>query len=195
MWAVLVVYLSIAAIVFGAVGLAGVAAVDQVTSASDAITKEFEKQPGEQESSAERRVDRFQDWLDARGPRAACTSRTSATARREHPETGVDEYAKRAVDIGQQVAADIDGALGVLVDALFLHFLDEPVADALDVHRSSPRASSQSWSGRRGARPRILLAGLLLELLGDRVARRRHLVDGRDAGQPDAPTTMAAIER
>ena len=65
--AVFLVYLSLAATVVGAVGLAGVAAVNQVTSASDTITKEFEKQPGEKESSAERRVDRFQDWLDARG--------------------------------------------------------------------------------------------------------------------------------
>ena len=65
--AVLVVYLSLATVIVGAIGLAGVAAVDQVTSASDTVSKEFDKQPGQKESSAERRVDRFQTWLDAAG--------------------------------------------------------------------------------------------------------------------------------
>ena len=41
--AVLVVYLSLATAIVGAVGLAGVAAVNQVVSASDTVSKEFEK--------------------------------------------------------------------------------------------------------------------------------------------------------
>src|SRR5258708_27588127 len=65
--AVLVVSPSLAAAIVGAVGVAGVAAVNQVTSVSNTVSKEFNKQPGQKESSALRRVDRFQAWLDARG--------------------------------------------------------------------------------------------------------------------------------
>jgi predicted PurR-regulated permease PerM len=134
--AVLVVYLSIAAIVVGAVGLAGVAAVDQVTSASDAITQEFEKQPGERESSAERRVDRFQDWLDARGLERVHVKDIGNRLVENIQKQGVDEYAKRAVDIGQQVAAEVVQGiielLLILVISIYL-LLDAPrIARKLD---------------------------------------------------------------
>lgn len=105
--AVLVVYLSLAAGIVGAVGLAGVAAANQVTSASDAITKEFEKQPGQKESSAERRVDRFQRWLDARGLSRVHVKDIGNRLVQNIQKKGVDSYAKRAVDIGQQVAAQV----------------------------------------------------------------------------------------
>ncbi len=134
--AVLVVYLSIAAVVVGAVGLAGVAAVDQVTSASDAITQEFEKQPGERESSAERRVDRFQDWLDARGLERVHVKDIGNRLVENIQKQGVDEYAKRAVDIGQQVAAEVVQGiielLLILVISIYL-LLDAPrIARKLD---------------------------------------------------------------
>jgi predicted PurR-regulated permease PerM len=105
--AVLVVYLSLAAGIVGAVGLAGVAAANQVTSASDAITKEFEKQPGQKESPAERRVDRFQRWLDARGLSRVHVKDIGNRLVQNIQKKGVDSYAKRAVDIGQQVAAQV----------------------------------------------------------------------------------------
>ncbi len=105
--AVLVVYVSLAATIVGAVGLAGVAAVGQVTSASDAITKEFTKQPGQKKSSAERRVDRFQHWLDARGLSRVHVKDIGNRLVQNIQKKGVDSYAKRAVDIGQQVAAQV----------------------------------------------------------------------------------------
>jgi len=127
--AVLAVYVSLAAIIVGAVGLAGVAAVDQVTSASDTITKEFEKQPGEKESSAERRVDRFQDWLDARGLSRVHVKDIGNRLVQNIQKQGVDEYAKRAVDIGQQVAAEVvQGVIElllILVISIYL-LLDAP---------------------------------------------------------------------
>jgi predicted PurR-regulated permease PerM len=127
--AVLVVYLSLAAAIVGAVGLAGVAAVNQVTSASDTITKEFEKQPGETESSAERRVDRFQDWLDARGLSRVHVKDIGNRLVENIQKQGVDEYAKRAVDIGQQVAAQVvQGVIElllILVISVYL-LLDAP---------------------------------------------------------------------
>ena len=127
--AVLVVYLSLATAAVGAIGLAGVAAVNQVTSASDAITKEFERQPGEAESSAERRVDRFQDWLDANGLDRVHVKDIGNRLVENIQTQGVDEYAKRAVDIGQQVAAEVvQGVIElllILVISIYL-LLDAP---------------------------------------------------------------------
>jgi predicted PurR-regulated permease PerM len=127
--AVLAVYISIATITVGAVGLAGVAAVDQVTSASDAITKEFEKQPGHKESSAERRVDRFQNWLDARGLSRVHVKDIGNRLVQNIQKQGVDGYAKRAVDIGQRVAAQVvQGVIElllILVISIYL-LLDAP---------------------------------------------------------------------
>jgi predicted PurR-regulated permease PerM len=134
--AVLLVYLSLAAGIVGAVGLAGVAAVNQVASASDTITQEFEKQPGEKESSAERRVDRFQDWLDSRGLSRVHVKDIGNRLVENIREKGVDDYAKRAVDIGQQVAAEVVQGiielLLVLVVSIYL-LLDAPrIARGLD---------------------------------------------------------------
>jgi predicted PurR-regulated permease PerM len=127
--AVLVVYLSLGAGIIGAVGLAGVAAVGQVTSASDTITKEFEKQPGQKESSAERRVDRFQRWLDARGLSRVHVKDIGNRLVENIRKKGVDSYAKRAVDIGQQVAAQVvQGVIElllILVISIYL-LLDAP---------------------------------------------------------------------
>ena len=107
-----------------------------MTSASDAITKEFEKQPGEQESSAERRVDRFQDWLDARGLERVHVKDIGNRLVENIQKQGVDEYAKRAVDIGQQVAAEVvQGVIElllILVISIYL-LLDAPrIARKLD---------------------------------------------------------------
>jgi predicted PurR-regulated permease PerM len=134
--AVLMVYLSLAAAIVGAVGLAGVAAVNQVTSASDTITKEFEKQPGQKESSAERRVDRFQRWLDARGLSRVHVKDIGNRLVQNIQKKGVDSYAKRAVDIGQQVAAQVVQGmielLLILVISIYL-LLDAPrISRAID---------------------------------------------------------------
>jgi predicted PurR-regulated permease PerM len=134
--AVLVVYVSLAAGIVGAIGLAGVAAVNQVTSASDTITQEFEKQPGEKESSAERRVDRFQRWLDERGLGRIHVKDIGNRLVENIRKKGVDEYAKRAVDIGQQVAAQVvQGVIElllVIVISIYL-LLDAPrIARGLD---------------------------------------------------------------
>jgi predicted PurR-regulated permease PerM len=105
--AVLVVYLSLATAIVGAVGLAGVAAVNQVVSASNTVSKEFKKQPGQKESSAERRVDRFQKWLDARGLGRVHVKDIGNRLVQNIQKQGVGDYAKRAVDIGQQVASRV----------------------------------------------------------------------------------------
>jgi predicted PurR-regulated permease PerM len=109
--AVLVVYLSLATAIVGAVGLAGVAAVNQVVSASDTVSKEFEKAPGQKESSAERRVDRFQRWLNARGLGRVHVKDIGNRLVENIRKQGVGDYAKRAVDIGQQVASQIVAGL------------------------------------------------------------------------------------
>jgi predicted PurR-regulated permease PerM len=105
--AVLVVYLSLATAIVGAVGLAGVAAVNQVVSASETVSQEFDKQPGQKESSAERRVDRFQKWLNARGLGRVHVKDIGNRLVQNIQKQGVGDYAKRAVDIGQQVASQI----------------------------------------------------------------------------------------
>ena len=109
--AVLIVYLSLATAIVGAVGLAGVAAVNQVVSASDTVSKEFEKQPGQKESSAERRVDRFQRWLNARGLGRVHVKDIGNRLVQNIQKQGVGDYAKRAVDIGQQVASQVVAGL------------------------------------------------------------------------------------
>jgi predicted PurR-regulated permease PerM len=134
--AVFLVYLSLAAATIGAVGLAGVAAVNQVTSASARITKEFEKQPGQKKSSAERRVDRFQAWLDARGLSRVHVKDIGNRLVQNIQKQGVDGYAKRAVDIGQQVASQVvQGVIElllILVISIYL-LLDAPrIARSLD---------------------------------------------------------------
>jgi predicted PurR-regulated permease PerM len=105
--AVLVVYLALATAIVGAVGLAGVAAVNQVVSASNTVSKEFKKQPGQKESSAERRVDRFQRWLNARGLGRVHVKDIGNRIVQNIQKQGVGDYAKRAVDIGQQVASQV----------------------------------------------------------------------------------------
>jgi predicted PurR-regulated permease PerM len=105
--AVLVVYVSLLTTIVGAVGLAGVAAVNQVVSASDTVSQEFEKQPGEKESSAERRVDRFQQWLNHRGLSRVHVKDIGNRLVQNIQKQGVGDYAKRAVDIGQQVASQV----------------------------------------------------------------------------------------
>ncbi len=127
--AVAVVYLSLAAAIVGAVGLAGVAAVNQVVSASDTVSQEFEKRPGERESSAERRVDRFQRWLDARGLGRVHVKDIGNRLVQNIQKQGVGDYAKRAVDIGQQVASEVVQGLIelllILVISIYL-LLDGP---------------------------------------------------------------------
>jgi predicted PurR-regulated permease PerM len=105
--AVLVVYLSLLTAIVGAVGLAGVAAVNQVVSASNTVSQEFQKKPGEKESSAERRVDRFQKWLNARGLSRVHVKDIGNRLVQNIQKQGVGDYAKRAVDIGQQVASQV----------------------------------------------------------------------------------------
>jgi predicted PurR-regulated permease PerM len=105
--AVLIVYLSLATAIVGAVGLAGVAAVNQVVSASNTVSTEFQKKPGEKESSAERRVDRFQKWLNARGLSRVHVKDIGNRLVQNIQKQGVGDYAKRAVDIGQQVASQV----------------------------------------------------------------------------------------
>jgi predicted PurR-regulated permease PerM len=105
--AVLVVYLSLAIAIIGAVGLAGVAAVNQVVSASNTVSDEFQKKPGERESSAERRVDRLQLWLDARGLGRVHVKDIGNRLVQNVQKQGVGDYAKRAVDVGQQVASQV----------------------------------------------------------------------------------------
>jgi predicted PurR-regulated permease PerM len=134
--AVLIVYLSIATVIVGAIGLAGVAAVNQVTSASDTLSQEFTKQPGEKESSAERRVDRFQDWLDARGLSRVHVKDIGNRLVQNIQKKGVGDYAKRAVDIGQQIASEVVQGLIelllVLVISIYL-LLDAPrIARGID---------------------------------------------------------------
>ena len=127
--AVLVVYLSLAAGLVGAVGLAGVAAVNQVTSASDTITQGVREAAGRAESSAERRIDRFQDWLDARGLSSVHVKDIGNRLVENIREQGVEGYANRAVDIGQQVAAEVVQGiielLLILVISIYL-LLDAP---------------------------------------------------------------------
>jgi predicted PurR-regulated permease PerM len=135
-FAVLVVYLSLAAGIVGAVGLAGVAAVNQVASATDTISKEFEKQPGQKESSAERRVDRFQKWLDARGLGRVHVKDIGNRLVENIRKKGVGDYAKRAVDIGQQIASQVVQGLIelllVIVISIYL-LLDAPrIARSID---------------------------------------------------------------
>jgi predicted PurR-regulated permease PerM len=134
--AVLVVYLSLATVIVGAIGLAGVAAVDQVTSASDTVSQEFDKQPGQKESSAERRVDRFQTWLDSRGLSRVHVKDIGNRLVQNIQKKGVGDYAKRAVDIGQQIASEVVQGLIelllVLVISIYL-LLDAPrIARGLD---------------------------------------------------------------
>jgi predicted PurR-regulated permease PerM len=105
--AVFVIYVSLAVAIIGAVGLAGVAAVNQVVSASNTVSQEFQKKPGERESSAERRVDRFQVWLDERGLGRVHVKDIGNRLVQNIQKQGVGDYAKRAVDVGQQVASEV----------------------------------------------------------------------------------------
>jgi predicted PurR-regulated permease PerM len=127
--AVLIIYVSLAAGIFGAIALAGVAAVNQVTQAADTVSAEFEKQPGEKESSAERRVDRFQNWLDARGLSRVHVKDIGNRLVINIREKGVTGYANRAVDIGQQIASRVvQGVIElllILVISIYL-LLDGP---------------------------------------------------------------------
>jgi predicted PurR-regulated permease PerM len=127
--AVLVVYLSLATVIVGAIGLAGVAAVDQVTSATDTVSKEFDKQPGQKESSAERRVDRFQTWLDNRGLSRVHVKDIGNRLVQNIQKKGLGDYAKQAVDIGQKIASQVVQGLIelllVLVISIYL-LLDAP---------------------------------------------------------------------
>jgi predicted PurR-regulated permease PerM len=127
--AVLVVYLSLATAIVGAVGLAGVAAVNQVVSASDTVSQEFNKAPGQKESSAERRVDRFQQWLNARGLGRVHVKDIGNRLVQNIQKQGVGDYAKRAVSIGQQVASEVVQGLIelllILVISIYL-LLDGP---------------------------------------------------------------------
>jgi predicted PurR-regulated permease PerM len=127
--AVLVIYLSLAAAIVGAVGLAGVAAVNQVVSASNTVSQEFEKQPGQQESSALQRVDRFQTWLDHRGLGRVHVKDIGNRLVQNIQKRGVGDYAKRAVDIGQQVASEVVQGLIELLEILVVSIyllLDAP---------------------------------------------------------------------
>lgn len=127
--AVLVIYLSLAAVIVGAVGVAGVAAVNQVTSVSNTVSKEFNKQPGQKESSALRRVDRFQAWLDARGLGQVHVKDIGNRLVQNIQKKGVSAYAKSAVDIGQQIASKVVQGLIelllVIVISIYL-LLDAP---------------------------------------------------------------------
>ena len=134
--AVLLVYLSLAAVIVGAVGVAGVAAVNQVTSVSNTVSKEFNKQPGQKESSALQRVDRFQAWLDARGLGQVHVKDIGNRLVQNIQKKGVSAYAKRAVDIGQQIASQVVQGLIelllVIVISIYL-LLDAPrISRALD---------------------------------------------------------------
>jgi predicted PurR-regulated permease PerM len=134
--AVLVIYLSLAAVIVGAVGVAGVAAVNQVTSVSNTVSKEFNKQPGQKESSALRRVDRFQAWLDARGLGQVHVKDIGNRLVQNIQKKGVSAYAKSAVDIGQQIASKVVQGLIelllVIVISIYL-LLDAPrIARGLD---------------------------------------------------------------
>ncbi|MDX6538823.1 MAG: hypothetical protein QOI71_433 [Gaiellales bacterium] len=134
--AVLVVYLSLATVIVGAIGLAGVAAVDQVTSATNTVSQEFDKQPGQKESSAERRVDRFQTWLDQRGLSRVHVKDIGNRLVQNIQKKGLGDYAKRAVDIGQRIASQVVQGLIelllVLVISIYL-LLDAPrIARGID---------------------------------------------------------------
>jgi predicted PurR-regulated permease PerM len=134
--AVLVVYLSLATVIIGAIGLAGVAAVNQVTSAADTVSKEFKKQPGQKESSALQRVDRLQSWLDQRGLSRVHVKDIGNRLVQNIQKKGVGDYAKRAVDIGQKVASQVVQGLIelllVLVISIYL-LLDAPrIARGID---------------------------------------------------------------
>ena len=149
--AVLVVYLSLATVIVGAIGLAGVAAVDQVTSATDTVSKEFDKQPGQKESSAERRVDRFQTWLDNRGLSRVHVKDIGNRLVQNIQKKGLGDYAKQAVDIGQKVASQVVQGLIelllVLVISIYL-LLDAPrIARGID--RVFPPAPTGSASALR----------------------------------------------
>jgi predicted PurR-regulated permease PerM len=123
-------------VIIGAIGLAGVAAVNQVTSAADTVSKEFKKQPGQKESSALQRVDRLQSWLDQRGLSRVHVKDIGNRLVQNIQKKGVGDYAKRAVDIGQKVASQVVQGLIelllVLVISIYL-LLDAPrIARGID---------------------------------------------------------------
>jgi predicted PurR-regulated permease PerM len=180
--AVLVVYLSFAAVLVGGVALLGAVVVDQTQSVSQQVQDEFTRHRGEQESPAIQKVDRLQIWLDDHHLERVHVRDLGTEVVNNIEERGLSSYTKRALDITQTVAtAIVEGLFNlVLVLVISIYML----LDAPRISRSVNRIFPPGPDGRvltvqvqrglvayvRGQAIVSLLiglsAGLAMELLG-----------------------------
>jgi predicted PurR-regulated permease PerM len=127
--AVLVVYLSFAALLVGGLALVGAVVVDQTQSVSQQVQDEFTVHPGERESPAARKVDRLQIWLDDHHLERVHVRDLGTQVVNNIEERGLSTYTKRALDITQTVAtAIVEGLFNlvlILVISIYM-LLDAP---------------------------------------------------------------------
>ena len=132
--AVLVVYLSFAAVLVGGVALVGAVVVDQTQSVSQQVQDEFTRHPGERESPAAQKVDRLQIWLDDHHLERVHVRDLGTEVVNNIEERGLSSYTKRALDITQTVAtAIVEGLFNlvlILVISIYM-LLDAPRISAL----------------------------------------------------------------
>jgi predicted PurR-regulated permease PerM len=139
-FAVLVVYLSFAAVLVGGVALVGAVVVDQTQSVSQQVQDEFSRPPGERESPAAQKVDRLQIWLDDHHLERVHVRDLGTNVVNNIEERGLSSYTKRALDITQTVAtAIVEGLFNlvlILVISIYM-LLDAPRISAF-VNRILP---------------------------------------------------------
>jgi predicted PurR-regulated permease PerM len=138
--AVLIVYLSFAAVLVGGAALVGAVVVDQAQSVSQQVQDEFTRHPGETESPAAQKIDRLQVWLDDHHLERVHVRDLGTQVVNNIEERGLSSYTKRALDITQTVAtAIVEGLFNlvlILVISIYM-LLDAPRISAF-VNRMFP---------------------------------------------------------
>jgi predicted PurR-regulated permease PerM len=145
--AVLVVYLSFAAVLVGATALVGALVVDQAQSVSQQVQDEFTVHPGERESPAAQKVDRLQIWLDDHHLERVHVRDLGTEVVNNIEQRGLSAYTKRALDITQTVATAIVEGLFNLV--LILVISVYMLLDAPRISRAINRIFPPGPDGRR----------------------------------------------
>ena len=188
--AVLIVYLSIALVIIGAVGIAGAAIVSQAQGVTDVAKHEFSEPPQGGLSPADIRVEEFQSWLDRHNLESVHV-RDSGKQLIQKIRTHATEYAGRALDIGGQIATSVVTGLiefvVIVVISVYL-LLDAPrITGRID--RMFPPESDGPGLGRRVQRGLIaytrgqLTVSLLIGASSGIGVYVLSLLGGWDAGQ------------
>jgi predicted PurR-regulated permease PerM len=127
--AVLVVYLSFAALLVGGLALVGAVVVDQTQSVSQQVQDEFTVPKGERESPAAHKVDQLQIWLDDHHLERVHVRDLGTQVVNNIEERGLSSYTRRALDVTQTVAtAIVEGLFNlvlILVISVYM-LLDAP---------------------------------------------------------------------